>query len=225
MIDDTVRAVFFDAVGTLISPREPVARTYAECAHRHGLEVSEEHVRGSFREAFARQEQIDRDAGWRTDEARERARWQAIVSEVLPGTGSCFEELWAWFASPAAWAVHAEAAEVIRELADRGLAVGIASNFDARLLGLVDAFPLLAPLRWRCAISSLIGWRKPAPGFFAYLTQLAGCPAGQILHVGDDRRNDVDGAMAAGFKAILFDPHTAVPGQDQIARLRDLLPR
>lgn len=225
MIDDGVRAVFFDAVGTLITPREPVARTYAEFARRHGQDVAEERVRGTFREAFDRQEEIDRAAGWRTNEPRERARWLAIVSEVLSRTHAYFDELWGWFATPAAWKIHPEAAEVILELTRRGLAVGIASNFDSRLLGLIDAFPELVPVRPRCAISSLIGWRKPAPEFFAYLIQLAGYPAAEILHVGDDPRNDVDGATAAGLRAILFDPHATTSGPAQISQLRDLLGR
>jgi len=225
MIDESVRAIFFDAVGTLLFPRDPVARTYAECARRHGHDITEEQVRGQFPGAFARQEDADQAAGWRTNETRERSRWQAIVAEVVPGIDVCFVELWAWFATPAAWTVNPEAGEVIGALSAQGLAVGIASNFDARLLGLVNAFPQLASLRSRCAISSQIGWRKPAPEFFTHLTQLAGCPAPQVLHVGDDHRNDVQGATAAGLRAILFDPRTATPGAVQIARLRDLLPR
>ena len=63
---------------------------------------------------------------------------------------------------------------MLRDLAGRGLVVGIGSNFDGRLLGLVDAFPELVPARGRCVISSLVRWRKPAPEFFAALTAAAG---------------------------------------------------
>jgi putative hydrolase of the HAD superfamily len=225
MIDSGLRAVFFDAVGTLLVPHTPVGRTYAEHACRHGVAVTEDQVRVAFREAFARQEQLDRAAGWRTDEARERARWRAIVGDVLSGADAdaCFVGLWEFFRSPAAWTVHPEAGEVVRNLADRGLVVGIGSNFDARLLGLVDAFPELAPARSRCVISSLVGWRKPAPGFFAALTTAAGCAPAEILYVGDDPRNDVQGATAAGLRAILFDPQAESSGPDRIRRLRDLI--
>ncbi|HKA08274.1 MAG TPA: hypothetical protein VKD71_13525, partial [Gemmataceae bacterium] len=109
MIDSAIRAVFFDAVGTLIVPSTPVARTYTEFACRHGVHLVEDEVRGRFRDAFARQEMIDRETGWRTNEARERARWRTIVSDLLPGAEGSFEELWAWYSTPPAWAIHPEA--------------------------------------------------------------------------------------------------------------------
>ena len=206
MIDDAIRAVFFDAVGTLLFPRVPVARTYAEFARRNETAVKEDEVTLAFRNAFAKQEKVDLQGGLRTNEERERRRWQTIVEEVLPGAKGTFDSLWAWFATPAAWRVNPEAGDVLRQLSDRGLIVGIASNFDSRLLGLVDAIPELRPLRGRCAVSSLIGWRKPAREFFLHVVQLAGCTADQILHVGDDPANDVEGATAAGLKAVLYDP-------------------
>jgi putative hydrolase of the HAD superfamily len=224
MIDSGVRAVFFDAVGTLLFPHAPVARTYAEHACWHGVILTEDQVRTAFRAAFARQEVLDQTAGWRTDEDRERARWQAIVGDVIAGAEAdrCFAGLWDWFATPAAWTVHPEAGDVFRDLAARGLVLGLGSNFDARLLGLVEALPDLAPVRGRCLISSLVGWRKPAPEFFAALARSAGCEPHQVLYVGDDSRNDLEGATAAGLRAVLLDPAGESPSPGRIRRLRDL---
>jgi putative hydrolase of the HAD superfamily len=223
MIDSSIRAVFFDAVGTLLYPDGPVARTYAEQAGRFGCHVTEKQVRSGFTEAFAKQEILDRLAGWRTDEARERARWQSIVADVLPGTGGpCFEELWHWFSTSAAWTVQPEAGDVLQTLSARGYLVGIGSNWDSRLLPVVNAFPELAPVRGHCVISSLVGWRKPAPQFFHALAEVAGCAPGHLLYVGDDWRNDVEGATAAGLRAALLDP-AGVAGPGRIRRLRDLI--
>lgn len=225
MIDAGTRAVFFDAVGTLLFPNPSVAAVYADFAGRHGAAVTADEVRGPLRAAFVRQEQLDSAAGWRTDEARERARWETVVRESLPGAdhAPCFAGLWDWFATPSAWTVHPEADAVLRALTDRGLIVGLASNFDARLRPLLAAFPELALVADRCVISSAVGWRKPAPAFFAALVQMAGCPAGDILYVGDDRRNDYDGAVAAGVRAVLFDPAGETTGIPVVRRLRDLL--
>src|SRR5262245_31666351 len=123
MIDNTIRAVFFDAVGTLLIPRVPVSQTYAEFARRYGGEVDEVDVRSRFRDALARQEQRDSQDNWRTDEAREQARWRAIVAEVLPieNCDTCFSDLWHYYSTPAAWMVNAEAGEVLADLATRGL--------------------------------------------------------------------------------------------------------
>ena len=227
MIDAGVRAVFFDAVGTLLFPRHPVHRTYAEVGRRHGAEFPEEAVRARFRAAFARQEELDAAAGWRTDEDREKARWQAIVAEVLPAAeaGACFAALWDTFSRPEAWTVHPEGPGLLRELAARGSTVGIASNFDARLLGIVAGLPDLVPFRDRCVVSSLVGWRKPAPEFFAAVETAAGCDSDRILYVGDDLRNDIRGATAAGLRAVLYDPGDRSPDTPRIRRLRDLIPR
>ena len=42
-------------------------------------------------------------------------------------------------------------------------------------------------------------------------------PAAEILHVGDDRVNDFDGARAAGMRALLVDPRrqTGRPGSEE----------
>jgi putative hydrolase of the HAD superfamily len=225
MIHEGIRAVFFDAVGTLIAPRVPVSRTYAEFARKHGADIDEETVQRVFREAFSRQEKKDCHDDWRTDENRERLRWRAIVEEVLAPADPepCFTELWNWFASPEAWTAQGDTAAVLEEIGRRGLLVGIASNFDARLCGLVAKLPELQRLRERCMISSLVGWRKPAKEFFAAVAASAGCAANEILFVGDDLRNDIHGATAAGLRAVLFDPDGRGEGGQRIRQLRDLL--
>jgi putative hydrolase of the HAD superfamily len=226
MIDAATRSVFFDAVGTLLFPRQPVAQTYAEVARRHGSRLTEADIRPRFRPAFARQEQIDESAGWRTDEDREKARWRAIVAETIPDADadSCFAELWAHFSRPDAWAVHEEAEGIFAELTRRGIVPGIASNFDARLTGLVEAIQTLAPVRDQCVVSSLVGFRKPAAEFFAVLPRAAGCQPGRMLYVGDDLRNDIEGAAAAGIRAVLYDPDGLSTDGRRIRRLRDILP-
>jgi putative hydrolase of the HAD superfamily len=226
MIDAGIRAVFFDAVGTLLFPRRPVSRTYAEVARRHGATLPEQQIRERFRAAWDRQDRLDQLAGWRTDEDRERARWRAIVAETMPEApaDACFAELWTWFSGPDAWAIHPEASDLFHELADRGPTLGIGSNFDARLLRLVDQIPALAPVRGRTVISSLVGWRKPAREFFAALVATAGCEPSQLVYVGDDLGNDLEGASAAGLRAVLYDPEDQYPAYPRIRQLRDLLP-
>lgn len=226
MIDDTIKAIFFDAVGTLLFPRVPVSQTYVQFAQRHGGRVTEEDVRRSFREAFARQEERDLQENWKTDEAREQARWRAIVGDVLPFADSdaCFTDLWHWFSKPAAWAVHPQAGDVLNEFAQRGITLGIASNFDSRLNNLVAAMPELANIRDHCVVSSLVGWRKPAHQFFSAVAESARCAPEHILYVGDDPRNDVHAAIAAGLQAILYDPEERTKTGVRIRQLRDLLP-
>ena len=50
-----------------------------------------------------------------------------------------------------------------------------------------------------------VGHAKPRPEIFAAALSRLGLPAGEILHIGDNERTDVAGALAAGFRAIRLD--------------------
>jgi putative hydrolase of the HAD superfamily len=50
-----------------------------------------------------------------------------------------------------------------------------------------------------------VGHAKPRPEIFATAVETLGVPASEILHVGDNERTDVRGALAAGFRAVRLD--------------------
>jgi putative hydrolase of the HAD superfamily len=222
----TVRAVVFDAVGTVIFPDPPATVVYAEVAKRLDSRVAPDEIPARFRRAFARQEEIDCLAGLRTSEEREVQRWRQIVSQVLDDvadTEACFRELFDHFSDPRAWRCDAEIGVVLAELASRGYALGLASNYDRRLRRVVSGLPMLTRLE-RLIISSEVGWRKPAPEFFTAVTETFGSPQSRILYVGDDLANDYEGALSAGMHGVLYDPRCAGPaGASRITRLTDLL--
>jgi putative hydrolase of the HAD superfamily len=204
-----VRAVFFDAVGTLIAPDPPAPEAYAAVGRRHGSRPEVATVRERFRAAFQREEEHDRANGWRTGDQREERRWRSIVAAVLDDVTdaeACFRELWDHFAHPSAWACLPGAGPVLAELARRGLTLGIASNYDRRLRSVAAGLPQLAPIQ-HMVISAEVGWRKPAAAFFDAVVRAAGCAPGEVLLVGDDFENDYEGALAAGLRAVMLDPH------------------
>ncbi|HMF13428.1 MAG TPA: HAD-IA family hydrolase [Gemmataceae bacterium] len=220
-----VRAIFFDAVGTLIHPEPSAPTVYAEIGRRHGSRLDEATIATRFRSAFQREEAVDHAADWRTSEAREVERWRRIVGEVLSDAShpeACFQALFEHFGRPHAWRAEPEAESLLAVLKQRGFALGIASNYDHRLRTVAAGMPLFSSVEhW--AISSEIGWRKPAPEFFVAICARAQQPAARVLVVGDDRENDYEGARASGLGAVLIDPESRFPGTVSIARLRDLL--
>jgi putative hydrolase of the HAD superfamily len=206
LIPARVRAIFFDAVGTLLHPEPPAPLVYAEVGRRHGSRLAVDAIADRFRAAFQRQEEMDRAAGGQTSEAREIERWRHIVGEVLSDTAepaACFEDLYHYFSRPAAWRCDPEAGKVLQELTRQGYMLGIASNFDHRLRAVAAGFGELASLRY-LAISSEIGWRKPAPQFFAAVCRMTRLEPHQILIIGDDLENDYEAALAAGMGALWF---------------------
>jgi len=199
-----VRAVVFDAVGTLISPDPPAPVVYAEAGRKFGSRLAPDVITARFRVAFHAEEEMDRAAGWRTDDNREERRWRTIVAATLDDVTdpeACFGELWLHFARPSAWRCDPTVGRVISELSRRGFKVGMASNFDGRLRTVVGGMPALASLR-PIVISSEVGWRKPAAEFFQQLVKAVGYSAPEVLHVGDDVVNDCDAALAAGLRAL-----------------------
>jgi putative hydrolase of the HAD superfamily len=226
MLPRDVQAVVFDAVGTLIHPEPPAAAVYAEVGRRHGSRQTARDIAPRFAAAFARQEAHDRAEGLRTSEAREVRRWREIVAEVLDDTANpdaCFQELYQHFARPSAWRLEPGTAAVLEALASGGRVLGLASNYDYRLRSVALGLAALRPVA-HLVISSEVGWRKPAPGFFTAVCQAVGLPPGRILFVGDDRENDYDGAVAAGLRALLFDPRGRESGSaPRIASLTALL--
>jgi putative hydrolase of the HAD superfamily len=219
--------VFFDAVGTLLHPEPPAPVVYADVGHRFGSRLDETVIAQRFREAFHRQEQADYAAGLRTSEEREWMRWKAIVAEVLDDVSDpegCFAELHSHFARADAWRCEPHTSDVLETLASRGHRPGIASNFDARLRQVVTGLPDLRHAR-ELVISSEIGWRKPAPSFFAEMCQRSGSPPGQVVYVGDDESNDYEGGRAFGLQVVLLSPtrRASVPPEAVITSLMDLV--
>jgi len=90
------------------------------------------------------------------------------------------------------------------ELAARGVAVGVVSNSEGRLAELLAELGLAAP--FRCVIDSgRLGIEKPDPRIFDAAIDALGLPPGSTgIHIGDSWKADVEGALAAGWRAIWY---------------------
>jgi putative hydrolase of the HAD superfamily len=218
--------IIFDAVGTLIHPRPAVAEVYERIGQRYGSKRRASAIGELFHRAFHKQDQIDRDADWRTDESREKRRWRAVVESVLSDVCKkepCFLDLFEHFARPEAWVCGDDVAAVLESLAREDYRLAIASNYDRRLRSVVAGLDDLKPVH-EIFVSSEIGWRKPSVRFFHALVEQTGAQPDRILYVGDDYANDMLGAQAAGLQAWLYSPlDRGLPGQ--IASLTALVHR
>lgn len=240
-----VRAVSFDAGGTLIGIVEPVGVTYRRCARAAGFAPDADALDEGFRHAFAAAPPLAPPPGHAGSLLDfELAWWRAIVAaslahalgEPVPATRQddferFFRATFAHYASPAAWRLLPDAADAVHELRARGLALAVLSNFDARLhalieaFGLGDAFAAVVP-------SSEAGAAKPSRDAFDHVRhRLALRPPlapAACLHVGDSLREDVEGALAAGWQAVWLDregagERTVLPvGAVRIASLAEL---
>ena len=116
-----------------------------------------------------------------------------------------------------------DAAPALRAVRSAGLGVVVVSNWDRSLAGAL-AQAGLGELVDGVVSSAEVGRAKPAPEPFVAGLELAGVPAAEALFVGDSADTDVEGATAAGIRAVLVAREGPAPaGVEAIASL-ELLP-
>lgn len=220
------RAVLFDAAGTLLYPRPPVFEVYARVAGQWGHVTPPEEVARRYRAAWSRRQAAAAQDDGRTSEAQEYAWWRSLVAEVFAGAAALdriFTALWDHFAQPEHWRVYDDVSPTLAALQAAGIPWYMASNFDARLEQIWRGHAALQG----CAglfISSRIGFRKPAAGFFSAVQQTLACAPHELLLVGDDLECDYHAARRSGWEALLIDRKGRRQDADTIVRL-DALPR
>jgi putative hydrolase of the HAD superfamily len=204
-----IRFVLFDAAGTLILPTPSVAAVYRAAGARFGSQFDEAEIAFRFRTAYGKVIARCSEAGTdvASNEALERQRWQEVVQRVFDDVSPdaaplLFESLWDHFASPHAWRLADDAAEVWSELRQRGYVLGVASNFDARLRTILAGKRLLAEGD-HLFLSTELGYAKPSLAYYRGIEERLGARPEEIMIVGDDLENDVLAPQRALWRARL----------------------
>lgn len=206
-----IRAVLFDAAGTLIELREPVGETYSRVAREHGVEISPWRLGDAFRRVHGRAPDMLFPSAAAADvPALERDWWREIVRATFLAADSarrfrdfeaCFEALWRHFSTARAWRARPGAAALLGRLRSARLRTAVVSNFDARLPGLLEQLGLASALDavvLPCEARAL----KPDPALFRCALERLGVAAAEALFVGDDLQRDLQGARDAGLRAL-----------------------
>jgi 2-haloalkanoic acid dehalogenase type II len=207
-----VEAVLLDSFGTLVSMEPPGL----QLAARLGVPV--ERAEPAFRaeiEYYIEHHVEGRDAA-SLDDLRDRCA--EVIRDALGEWASPVAEVRAAMLASIRFSAYPDAAPALRELRARGLRLVVASNWDCSLPEVLSQTGLLDLVDGVVA-SADVGADKPAPAVFEAALAIAGCEPALALHVGDSPSKDVDGARAAGLRAVLID--RAGYGGD-IASLADL---
>ncbi len=213
-----IKTVFFDAGGTLFRVRGGVGQAYARIASGFDSKIASmtdlaSRLELAFGTAFRRREpMVFPGAALDRLPELERGWWLAVVRETFqslevpfPRLEEFFETVYGYFATEAAWELEPGCRETLALLRSRGCQLGVISNFDSRLgrvlgsLGIRDFFSTVT-------FSTACGAAKPDPAIFRRALRDADTPAGASLHVGDDEEDDWQGALAAGMRAVVYDP-------------------
>lgn len=190
----TTRAVFLDALGTIVELEPP----WIHLAAALGIE-SDERVEAAFRAemAFYREH---------TDEGRDeasladlRARSARVLSTALGR-----EVPVATMLAAIRFRAYPDAAPALAELRRLGVTLICVSNWDVSLEGVLRETGLRDRLDG-LVCSAAVGFRKPDPRIFATALGLAKCAPDEAIHVGDTMAEDGAGAAAAGIPFLSID--------------------
>ena len=227
-----IRAIFFDAAGTLIKPSRRVGESYALVAEKYGMRVSPAALSDRFRLCFdAAPPLAFPGAAAAAIAILERDWWKQLVWRIFEPWypfeqfEDYFAELFEYFAQAESWTVYPEVSEALSALKARGLILDVISNFDSRLLKVLHG---LGAAHWfeEIFISSRVGHAKPKPQIFEAALEKHDLSPASAVHVGDSETNDLQGAINAGLKGILVDRNSKndLRYSPRVSSLKEILP-
>ena len=205
-----VKAIFFDAAGTLFHLPKGVGYHYAIAGRDVGLSLDAPAVDRAFASAWqqmprretTRIPREDDDKGWWRDLV------DRVIDEVAPATheldrDAFFEAAYSHFAEAGVWELFPEVLETLQALRPQ-YRLAVISNFDGRLRMIVEQLGISRFFE-HLVISSEVGADKPDPFIFERGLELVGVAPNEALHVGDDRIGDWEGAASAGMQVFHLD--------------------
>jgi putative hydrolase of the HAD superfamily len=189
------RAVFLDALGTLVELEPP----WISLRDRVPESIGDERLEAALRAEMTYYREHAQEGRDEKSLADLRRRCAALVSREL-GVELGVDEL----VSAIRFSAYPDAIPALNRLRDRGLRLVAVSNWDCSLPRVLEGCGIDGLLDGTVT-SAAAGARKPDPAIFATALELAGVQASQALHVGDTPEEDVVGARAAGIRPLLID--------------------
>ncbi|MGC1323230.1 MAG: HAD-IA family hydrolase [Candidatus Udaeobacter sp.] len=205
-----IKAILFDAAGTLFFLTKTVGDHYAYVGREVGLDLDAQELDRAFHTAW--QEMPRRSAIEGPRENDDKEWWRELIGHVFDKVApslsefdrdNFFEVAYEHFAEAGVWELYPEVPEVLEQLRPR-FQLAVVSNFDGRLrfilqhLGISNHFSNIF-------ISSELGADKPDPEIFRRALKIMHLDANEVLHVGDDPERDWKAAKEAGLLVFQLD--------------------
>ncbi len=206
-----LKGVSLDATGTLFTcPRR--GEIYTEVLARHGVVLEPAAAEDGFRMAWMELDcRLERgEDRYRSHPEGARGFWSELLDRMCallgvnaPGPFAA-AELFARFERAEAWELTSGALELLAECRRRGLRIAVTSNWDRRLhrvlanLGLDEAIDAVV-------CSEEVGAAKPSAAIYRAACRALELEPTAVLHIGDAKIEDREGALAVGMKALWLD--------------------
>ncbi|CAH0577707.1 unnamed protein product [Chrysodeixis includens] len=206
-----MKLVTFDVTNTLLNFRLPPWQYYITIAKTYpGYTGSDDDVKTKFRQNFKNmwieypnfgKSSIQWENWWRKVVA-------LTLSDHLPANTNMddlADKVIEEFKTDKCWEVAQGSNRLISHLRSLGLSIGVISNFDPRLNGILQSVGIYDQFDFILA-SYEFGHSKPDKRIFEKAIELCQKPLApsEALHIGDDVQKDYEGARAAGWHAVLI---------------------
>jgi HAD superfamily hydrolase (TIGR01509 family) len=198
------RAVFFDVDFTLIYPGPTFqGEGYQQFCERHGLSVDPSRFEGAVADASS----LLDEASDHVHDAQLFIKYIGHIIRRIGGCGAgvdeCAAEIYREWAVNNHFSLYDDVAPVLNELAATGLRLGLISNTHRCLASFQNHFELDGLITGAIS-SSEHGFMKPHPSIFLTGLRLLRVSPEEAVMVGDNIRQDIEGALAVGMRAVLL---------------------
>ncbi|MCA1657903.1 MAG: HAD-IA family hydrolase [Verrucomicrobiaceae bacterium] len=218
-----LKAIFFDAAGTLVYLTRTVGHHYGLVGSEIGLTLNAAELDRAF--AAAWQSMPRRAAIEGPRENDDKDWWRELVNRVLTDVAPSLKELdrdnffeiaYEHFAEAGVWELYPEVMDVLENLHPR-FQLAVVSNFDGRLRLILEQLGV-SKFFSHIFISSEIGADKPDTEVFRRALRIVNLQPNEVLHAGDDPKRDWEAARSAGLKVFELErPRNSL--QDLIAEV------
>jgi putative hydrolase of the HAD superfamily len=201
--EKSIKAIFFDALGTLFYLTRTVGHHYALAGTDVGLTLDARQLDDAFYSAWKKMPRRAAIVGPRENDDKDwwRELVDLVLAQVAPSLSefdrdNFFEIAYEHFAESGVWELYPEVPGVLEQLQPR-FQLAVISNFDGRLRLILQHLGI-SKFFTRVFISSEIGADKPDPEIYRRALKLIDLKPNEVLHVGDDAERDWEAASTAG---------------------------
>ncbi len=205
-----IKAISFDAVGTLFYLTKTVGDHYAYVGREVGLDFDAKELERAFHAAWKKVPQRAAIDGPREND--DKGWWRQLVERVLDQVApslsefdrdNFFEIAYEHFAEAGVWELYPEVPEVLEKLRPP-FQLAVISNFDGRLRFILQHLGI-SKFFTHIFVSSEVGADKPDPEIYRRALKFIDLKPNEVLHVGDDPERDWEAASAAGLSIFRLD--------------------
>ena len=205
------RLITFDINNTLLRVRGSPGGQYAEVANKFGINIDARRLNKAYAAVWSIKNQEVPNYGIREGLSSE-AWWSDLVKRCFIISGyrgtdytlnKISRNLWKRFEGADAWDVIPNSRTVLHTLKNKGVVLGVISNFDERLRMILrnhdldQYFDFIVP-------SVMVKVSKPDPEIFHIALDKAKVKPAEAAHVGDHVVKDYLGARNVGMSAFII---------------------